>query len=147
MYNLTQKKGQGWPTQGAAMAVESDSYRTLSQWYHRNKHKSVTGVFQDVVGLQILPRRSWPQNVTQFFHVTHKLIFIYSNEKSTAFLGRGIGGDRLGGEGEVSPGSRQAANWAAKHKFKWKISVSSLKKNCLAKYKQPPPPPKKKVIF
>jgi len=27
-YNLTQKKRQGWPTQGAAMAVESDSYQT-----------------------------------------------------------------------------------------------------------------------
>ena len=30
MYNLTQKR-QGWPTQGAAMVVESDSYQKLSQ--------------------------------------------------------------------------------------------------------------------
>lgn len=84
--------------------------------YHRNTHKSVTGVLQDVVGLQILYQGVPDSEISyRFSRYTHKLIFTYSNEKRTAFLGSGIDGDR-GGIG--LPGQQTGSKMGGKTQLK-----------------------------
>jgi hypothetical protein len=123
MYNLTQRKRQGWPTQRAAMAAESGSDRKLSQWCHRNTQKSVTGVLQDVAVVQILPRRSRLQKCHTVFHGTriNELSFTQMR-KVRPSLQEHIQRPG-GGGGDVSPGSRQAEKWEEKQTTYMKIFI------------------------